>query len=268
VSLDFDPTIDLYKALGVDKTATETEIKRAYRKLAKANHPDSTGGDKKKEAKFKDATTAYEVLGDPKKRGQYDEVREQLRHMPPGFDPRRGPDPRQRRPGGAGPSVMDLNDLFSQFFAGQGAQGGQVRVDEDGPFQVFNGGARRQNRQERRRERPPEPVESKVRASDGSWLTVKGTDVHSDVRLPFQDAILGTVREVPTIDGVANVKIPPGASSGQKLRLRGKGIASTRNEPGDHYVTIHIDIPRDLDDDAKRKLVELIAHLDRLRSKR
>jgi DnaJ-class molecular chaperone len=152
---------------------------------------------------------------------------------------------------------MDLNDLFSQFF--QGAS--QAQVDPD------FGAGRRANRQERRRARAQEPVESKVRASDGSWLTVKGSDVHSDLRLPFQDAILGTVRELATIDGTSSMKIPPGTSSGQKLRLRGKGIASGRAEPGDHYVTVHIDIPRNLDDDAKRKLVELIALLDRPRTR-
>lgn len=253
--VDFDPTVDLYKALGVERSASEAEIKRAYRKLAKDFHPDSTGGDKKKEARFKEVSAAYEVLGDQKKRAQYDEIREQLRNMPPGYDPRRHGQQRQH----AGPSVMDLNDLFSQFFAGQGAQ---VHVED-----VFGGGTRRHNRQERRRARSPEPVESKVRASDGSWLTVKGTDVHSDVRLPFQDAILGTVREVPTVDGVASVKIPPGASSGQKLRLRGKGLAGSRGDAGDHYVTVQIDVPRDLDDDGKRKLVELVAHLDRSRKR-
>ena len=89
-------------------------------------------------------------------------------------------------------------------------------------------------------------------------LTVKGADVHSDVRLAFHDAILGTVREVATVDGSASVKIPPGTSSGQKLRLRGKGLPNTRGDAGDHYVTIHIDVPRDLDDEARRRLVELV----------
>lgn len=263
--IDFDPTIDFYKALGVASGSSEQDIKRAYRKLAKEFHPDSTGGDKKKEVRFKEVSAAYEVLGDAKKRAQYDEVRDQLRHMPPGYDPRRSSagDPRQRQQHGRGPSVMDLNDLFSQFFAGQAA-GGQVHIDED----LF-GGNRRGNRQGRRRQeqqaQPRPPEETKVRASDGSWLTVRGSDVHSDIRLPFQDAILGTVREVATVDGVASVKIPPGTSSGQRLRLKGKGVTSGRAEPGDHYVTIHLDVPRDLDDDAKRKLVDFVSHVNRTR---
>ena len=268
MGLDFDPTVDFYKALGVDKGASESDIKRAYRKLAKEFHPDSTGGDKKKEVRFKEVSAAYEILGDAKKRAQYDEIREQLRQMPPGFDPRRGPGANARAHAAGGPQVWDLSDLFSQFFAGQGA--GQVHIDEN--FSPFGG--RQQRRQQRRAHRqeqpsqaPPPDLESKARASDGSWLTVTGADVHSDVRLPFQDAILGTVREIATIDGTANMKIPPGTSSGQKLRLRGKGVIARTGEAGDHYVTVHVDGPKDLDDEAKRKLVELVEHMQRTRKR-
>src|SRR5580700_5664092 len=73
--IDFDPNVDYYKALGVSPKATEEEIKKAYRKLAKANHPDSTGGDKAKESRFKDISNAYDVLGDAKKKKLYDEIR-------------------------------------------------------------------------------------------------------------------------------------------------------------------------------------------------
>jgi molecular chaperone DnaJ len=87
---------------------------------------------------------------------------------------------------------------------------------------------------------------------------VEGQDVHSDVRITFDRAILGTVATVPTVDGKAEVKIPPGTSSGKKLRLRGKGISGRSGPPGDHYVTVQIDVPKDLDDEAKKLLVSLV----------
>jgi DnaJ-class molecular chaperone len=66
---------------------------------------------------------------------------------------------------------------------------------------------------------------------------------------------------VATIDGEVEVKIPPGSSSGKKLRLRGKGMPDASGSAGDHYVTIQIDVPRDLDDDAKKALIQLVTHL-------
>ncbi|HTJ47150.1 MAG TPA: DnaJ domain-containing protein [Kofleriaceae bacterium] len=259
--LDFDPSVDHYKVLGVSKEATADEIKKAYRKLAKANHPDSTGGDKAKEHRFKEISNAYDVLGDEKKREQYDAIRAG------GF---RGGNPFSGFGGAAGGApgggqVWDLGDLFGQFFGGGGpggaGRGGRVRVerfdfgDDDGD--VFVGG-----RRGRRREHAPEEPEPKVKASDGTWLTVKDGDVHSELRIPFDRAILGTVADIATIDGTAKVKVPPGTSSGKKLRLRGKGV-QRGNVSGDHYVTVHIDVPADLDEDAKKALVELTHKLSK-----
>src|SRR5580698_2115827 len=123
--IDFDPNADYYKALGVSEKASADEIKKQYRKLAKQYHPDTTGGDKAKESRFKEISNAYDVLGDAKKKKLYDEIRAG------GF--------RQARPGvsytyegGGGPGVFDLNDLFGQFFTGQqqarAAGGGARRV--------------------------------------------------------------------------------------------------------------------------------------------
>src|SRR5512146_2042467 len=116
--IDFDPSVDYYKALGVSQTATAEEIKRAYRKLAKANHPDSTGGDKAKESRFKDISNAYDVLGDAKKRTLYDDLRAGG-GMQPGF----GGGGYTYTSQGPGPGVFDLGDLFGQFFGGN-ARGG------------------------------------------------------------------------------------------------------------------------------------------------
>jgi DnaJ-class molecular chaperone len=255
--IDFDPNADYYKALGVPEKATADEIKKQYRKLAKQYHPDSTGGDKVKETRFKEISNAYDVLGDAKKKKLYDEIRSGAFRQQRG-----GPGVSYTYEGGGGPGVFDLNDLFGQFFTNQqqarGAGGGarRVRVED---FEDAYGG--------RPRGRQPAHADdaeftSKIQASDGSWLEVRGADVYSDVRIPFDRAILGTVATVPTVDGKAEVKVPPGTSSGKKLRLRGKGIPDrATGQAGNHYVTVQIDVPGDLDDEAKKQLVQLVQRI-------
>ena len=107
-----------------------------------------------------------------------------------------------------------------------------------------------------------------MHAKDGSWLRVEGIDVHSDVRISFDRAIVGTTTTVGTLDGSAPIKIPPGTPSGTKFRLRGKGLGKQTKFIGDHYVTVHIDVPSDgdLDDESRRLLAQLIDQL--IRSKR
>lgn len=252
--IDFDPSADYYKVLGVSKDASADDIKKAYRKLAKANHPDSTGGDKSKEKRFKEISNAYEVLGDAKKKAQYDQFRAG------GFRPDMGGmgGYTYQTSGGGGPSVFDLGDLFSQFFSqqqqGRGGAGPRVRVEHTD----FGGGPR-----QRAAAQQAEDADfvQQVRASDGSYLRVEGNDVHSDVRISFDRAILGTVAAVATLDGKADVKIPPGTASGKKLRLRGKGVPNRSGQAGDHYVTVQIDVPKDLDEDAKKQLISLVQRL-------
>jgi len=275
--IDFDPSIDFYKALGVAEKATADEVKKAYRKLAKQYHPDTTGGDKAKESRFKDISNAYEVLGDAKKRAQYDQIREYAKSG--GFPGNgAGAGGFQGFGGGGGAPGFDLNDLFGQFFGGGGGRpgggpAGRVRVErvefdpDTGGWTRTGGGGPGAGRGYR-----PEPedaeFESKVRASDGSWLTVKGVDVHSEVRISFDRAILGTVAEVATVDGKAKVKIPPGTSSGKKLRLRGKGVTDGQRH-GDHYVTVQIDVPsgEHADDDTRKALINLVAALKKTAKK-
>lgn len=246
--IDFDPSVDYYKALGVNQSASADEIKRTYRKLAKAYHPDSTGGDKAKESRFKDISNAYDVLGDAKKRAMYDELRAS------GGVPRGFPGGYTYSSQGGGPGVFDLGDLFGQFFSG-GGRGGRVQVEHVD----FDDGRPRGRR--RRRDAQDAEFEQTVKASDGTWLRVDGSDVASDVRISFDRAILGTVATVATIDGKAEVKIPPGTSSGKKLRLRGKGMPDHSGGHGDHYVTVQIDVPGEVDDDAKKLLIQLATHL-------
>jgi DnaJ-class molecular chaperone len=252
--IDFDPSVDYYKALGLTKAATADEIKRAYRKLAKANHPDSTGGDKAKESRFKDVSNAYDVLGDAKKRQLYDDIRAGG-GMPQGFPGGGGGYTYTSQ--GPGPGVFDLGDLFGQFFSGNvGRGGGRVHVEH-----IDGGDPRTRARGGRRRDAQDADFEQKVKASDGTWLRVDGADVASDVRISFDRAILGTVATVATIDGKAEVKIPPGTSSGKRLRLRGKGMPDRAGNTGDHYVTVQIDVPSELDDEAKKALIQLVTRL-------
>jgi DnaJ-class molecular chaperone len=247
--IDFDPNVDYYKALGVTDKSSADEIKKAYRKLAKQFHPDSTGGDKAKESRFKDVQNAYDVLGDAKKKKLYDEIRAGGYARGPGGPG--GPGFTYTSQGG-GPGVFDLGDLFSTFFTQAGGAGprggGRVRVERV-DFDGGRGG--------------PGPAddaefESRVQASDGTWMRVEGGDVHTDVRISFDRAILGTVATVATVDGKADVKIPPGTSSGKKLRLRGKGVVDRSGRAGDHYVTVQIDVPKDLDEESKKLLVQIV----------
>lgn len=248
MNVQFDPRIDHYKMLGVKPDAGADEIKKAYRRLAKQYHPDSTGGDKAKEARFKEISQAYDVLGDHAKRAQYDAVRAGAGQFGGGFS------------GGDSGAPWDLGDLFAQMFQQGGGRGGnaEVRFTQGSPFggaNPFAGGGRRQPRTATR---PRVPAERKIRASDGSIVTQRGNDVYSDVRLTMDQAILGTVAEVATLGGKAKVKIPPGTSSGVKLRLKGKGPQSADGTRGDHMVTVQIDVPKHLDEKAKKLLIELM----------
>ncbi len=264
--MQFDPQIDYYATLGVSDEATPGEIKKAYRRLAKKYHPDTTGGDKAKEAKFKEISSAYDVLGDPEKRGQYDAFRAGPR-LPPEFAAGGGQ--------GFGFGNLDLGDLFSQVFGGRtpGGVGGPGNVEyrfyssEPGgapdPFGVGGAPSNGQARRSRRRHRPakaqppPVPRETQRRASDGSSLVQRGDNLYSDVRVGLDQAILGAVVEVPTLSGKAHVKIPPGTSSGAKLRLKGKGARAAQGH-GDHYVTVHIDVPKKIDEKAETLLAEFM----------
>jgi DnaJ-class molecular chaperone len=201
---------DLYKILGVAEDADADTIKKTYRKLAKENHPDATGGDKRKTEKFKEVNEAYGVLGDEGKRREYD----RLRHapvgadgMPQGFDPETFA---QVFGGGGGGfrggnvnvsgDFGDLGDLFSSLFAGQG------------------GGAGRRPR------------------------TPRGRDMLGTLDVTFREAALGARRTVRTGSGATvDVGVPPGVETGGRLRLPGQGgKAPAGGQPGDLHLEINV----------------------------
>ena len=225
--LDFDPSVDYYRELGVSERATADEIKRVYRQLARRYHPDSTGGDKTKESRFKAISVAYDVVGNPQRRKHYDAIRaghaDRADHAHP-------------------------ESIFDFWFGRPPDPEPAPFYPTTSPFEDFDGRHC-----------------AETLASDGSLLLVEGVDVHSEVAISFDLAILGTTVTIATLEAKAEVKIPPGSSSGRKLRLRGKGLRSVSGLQGDHHITVQIQVPAvDLDDETKRLVAQLAARLKKV----
>jgi DnaJ-class molecular chaperone len=249
-----DKDKDLYKILGVGETAGADEIKKKYRDLAKKYHPDKTGGDKSKEHKFKDISAAYEVLSDPKRREQYDLMRRGGFRAGPGGAPDFS----------AFSGIDGIEDLLGQVFGGGGRRGGRGGgggvggpgrsrvVYESRPFAggggggfggvPFGGGFEFEGA------RPAAPArEETIQTREGHTFVKKGDDLHADVDITIDEAVLGAKVPAATIDGKVTITIPPGTSSGKRLRLRGKGGERPDGSRGDQYVTIRIVVPERVD---------------------
>jgi DnaJ-class molecular chaperone len=207
---------DLYDILGVERTASPEEIKRAYRKLAKKHHPDHNPNDPKAEIAFKEIQHAYSVLKDKDKREHYD----RFGHFGAGDfqTDQTGHNVYTWGTGGSRINVEDLEDLFSGFSSAGAA--------ERGPFERFfrQAGVG----QGRKRSRP-----------------VRGKDLRHRINLAFEQAILGATVEVdiPSATSGANqgetlnVKIPPGIEDGKRIRLKNKGMPGTDGGPrGDMFL--------------------------------
>ena len=293
--------LDYYKVLGVSKTASADEIRKAYRKLARENHPDAKPNDKSAAERFKQIQEAYDVLNDDTKRKQYDQFGSAYQQAGRAGA---GPNPFAGRGGyggfgGAGP--IDLGDLFgqgvdfSEFFGGAAstgakgkgkrpaARGEDVRATVSVPFETaVSGGAvdvriDRGGSVETLTVKVPPGVNSGqvVRlAGQGSpsprggtagdlFLSIdiephayfrrEGSNLLLDVPITPSEAVLGTKVEVPTLtEGQMVVKIPPGTSSGAKLRLRGKGIVDPQtHQTGDQFVMLRIVVSKEISDHDK-----------------
>ena len=218
---------DYYKTLGVSKTASQEEIKKAFKKLAVKYHPDKNPGDKKAEEHFKDVNEAYAVLSDEKKRRQYDQFGDS------GFHQRYSQEDIFR-----GSDINDIfremgfnGDIFGTIFGGGRPRGGGG----------FGGGRRRGGIN----------LEDLFGGGGGGGFgggqayASKGQDFTMDLFIDFMEAVNGCEKNIEYMfDGSrrqVKVRIPPGISSGQKLRLAGKGgEAGPGSPPGDLYLTIQV----------------------------
>jgi curved DNA-binding protein len=280
---------DFYKILGVTRNAGADEIKKAYRKLARKYHPDVNVNSKEAETKFKEISEAYDVLSDPEKKKNYDLFghnggRQGSGGAGPftgqgtGFE---GFDVSYGKGGGAG-----FQDIFSELFgAARGSRtagpikGRDIQYSMEISFEDAVKGltTRVSLDQDKISVKIPPGVDtgSKVRiAGKGEpgmhngprgdlyiitkvrphpYFERKGDNIFIEVPITFAEAALGTKIGIPTIDGKIQLTIPPGTQSGQKLRIKGKGVPHLRGSgKGDQFAVIKITVPKKLDEQTEQ----------------
>ncbi len=307
---------DYYQTLGVAKTASQDEVRKAFRKLARQFHPDVAKDKKSAEAKFKEINEAYEVLGDPEKRKKYDELgadwERGSQRVPPGWGGgggQHGFPAGEFHFGGTG-----FSDFFEQFFGGAASRGTGRRGAN--PFAGFGQGAEEPERGsdveadllvtieealhgskkkisfrrngsskiETYEVRIPKGVREgqrirlagqgeagsaeglagdlylRVRFAQHPDYQIEGGDLVHELEIPASKAVLGMDATVPTPDGSARLKIPPGTQPGRRFRLKGRGLPTGPTTRGDFYVVADVILPTELSAEA-RKHWEALAEL-------
>ena len=308
---------DYYETLGVSKTASEDEMKSAFRKLACKYHPDVAKDKKEAEEKFKQINEAYEVLSDPEKRRKYDQLGENW-NQPGGFQP--PPQWGGRQPGGGfyggggenGGVEFEyggtgFSDFFEAFFGGgrgrsafggfgqrgtMAERGSDVEADIMVTLEEALHGSTRQVSLRRAGSKKTETYQVKiprgvregqrirlagqgeagerggksgdlflrVRLARHPDFSVEGSDLVHEVKIAPWQAVLGDQIIVPTLEGNARLKLPPGTQGGQRFRLRGRGLPGVSGQRGDLYVVVQITVPKKLSD-SEQKLWEQLAQL-------
>ncbi len=223
---------NFYDILGVSKDASEEEIKKSYRRLAKTWHPDVNKGDKAAEEKFKEVSEAYETLSNKEKRKQYDMFGAYGPQGGAGFDPSQWAGGGS---GGQGFQYEDLSDLLRKGGFGRGASTQAGNEDIGDIFGDIFGMPRSRAAGGRARSRPREDFSAETR----------GRDIYYSMEIEFMEAVRGTTSKISIHRGnkieKMDVKIPAGVNTGSKIRLAGKGEASPgRGKPGDLYIEIKV----------------------------
>ena len=292
------PELDYYKTLGVSKSASADELRKAYRKLARQNHPDAKPNDLAAAERFKQIQQAYDVLNDATKRQQYDRFGSDFSQAGRSGS---GRSPFGGNAGFSGAGSVDLGDLFGQgvdfssFFGGAASSGGgrkgkrtatrgedlratievsfqtavqggsvDVSLDRGGTTDVLSvkvssgvisGQVVRLTGQglPSSGEGSPGDLYLTIEVQTHAYFRREGSHLLIDVPITPSEAVLGTKVEVPTLlEGLVVLKIPPGTSSGVKLRLRGKGILDAQTQQtGDQIVIVKIVVPKEIGEDDK-----------------
>jgi curved DNA-binding protein len=299
---------DYYKILGVERNASQEEIKKKYRKLARDCHPDTCKDDPNAEQRFKEVNEAYEVLKDPEKRSRYDALGSnwqegQTFRPPPGFEHIFGGAPFGMHTGrspqgftfefGSSPGQQGgFSDFFESLFGDLGLNrqasgrrsapkgpdletevtisledahkgsireiylqgpGGGKRLNVKIPIGAYDGMKIRLAGQGNVGPGGAGDLYLKVRIAQNGKYRLEGNNIIMDLPIAPWDAALGATKEIQTLDGVYNLKIPSGISSGQRLRLKGRGLANK----GDLFAQIKIMTPKNPSSEEKRLFSEL-----------
>lgn len=283
---------DYYQTLGVSKSATKEEIKKAYRKLAHKYHPDKKDGDEKK---FKEVNEAYSVLSNDQKRAQFDQFGSadfqgfgggQGQAHGAGFG---GFDFSQFTQNGQNIDI-DLNDILGSIFGGRGGgfgrqrKGADIAVDLELEFKESIKGVskkikvnRRSGGSEELTINVPAGIDSgemmrysgkgesmeggvpgdlyiRIHVKKHKTLTKEGAHLFTEQTIKISESLLGTKKEIEGIDEKITVKIPEGVKHGEILRVKNKGVKVAADRSGDLLIRINIETPRKISKKAKQAL--------------
>jgi DnaJ-class molecular chaperone len=279
---------DPYTTLGVKKDASQEDIQKAYRKLAKKLHPDLNPGNKKAEEQFKDVAAAYDLLGDADKRARFDrgEIDASGQERPRQRYYRDFADDASQYSSDAGfADFGDADDILSDIFGRQGRRGNFRMRGPDVHYQLeldfldaINGGKKQITLPDgsmldvtiqpgtrkgtvlclRGKGRPgagggpPGDALVEIAVRPHPVFKRKGDDIHVELPLPLRDAVLGGKVTVPTPSGSVTMTVPKWSNSGTVLRLKGRGVPRRDGKRGDEYVTLKVMLPEKPDPELEK----------------